>query len=144
MLGMKESDENRHVFRVREFGEDDGKVLFTKEGEERLDLRDDVAGGRNFHRLAGIEEGALHVHDDESRLARLELQRLFTGLRPVHGNRGAYDLLSPRLAFGCASNYHAATENAFGMWRIALTPPSAFTTTATTSKRQGCSRRRLE
>src|SRR6266849_5540266 len=52
-------------------------------------------------------------------------------------------LLSPRLAFGGASNYHAATENALGMCRIALTPPSSLTTTATTSKRQGCSRRRL-
>ena len=83
MLGMKESDENRHVFRVREFGEDDGKVLFTKEGEERLDLRDDVAGGRNFHRLAGIEEGALHVHDQQRRLARGQLQRCFKSLGAI-------------------------------------------------------------
>src|SRR5215470_18545647 len=50
--------------------------------------------------------------------------------------------LSARLRL--TSNYHAPTEKALGMWRMALTPPSSLTTTATTSKRHGCSRSRFE
>jgi hypothetical protein len=83
MLGVKETDENWHGFRVREFGEDHGEALLAKVVEKRLDLRDDVAGERDFHRLAGIEEGALHVYDHERRAPRFQPQRLFKGLRPV-------------------------------------------------------------
>src|SRR6266852_4256286 len=201
MLWMKQADEDRYPLGVGEFGEDDREVLAAKEIEERTDLRDDVPCGRHFHGLALVEEGPLHVDDDQRAAPGLELQRRFKSLRAVHGDRrsasnhllsprlafgcasndrlstrlafgcasndrlsprlafgcasndrlsprlafgcASNDRLSPRLAFGCASNYHAATENAFGMCRIALTPPSSLTTTATTSKRQGCSRRRL-
>src|SRR5712691_1153628 len=159
MLWMKQADEDRYPLGVGEFGEDDGEVLAAKEIEERTDLRDDVPCGRHFHGLALVEEGPLHVDDDQRAAPGLELQRRFKSLRAVHGDRrgasnhllsprlafgGASNhRLSPRLAFGGASNYHAATENALGMCRIALTPPSSLTTTATTSKRQGCSRRRL-
>src|SRR6476661_884251 len=41
-----------------------------------------------------------------------------------------------------ASHYQAETENAFGMWRIALTAPSSLKITETTSNRQETWRRR--
>ena len=145
VLGVKKAHKDGHLLGIGEFGEDDGEALAAEEIEERADLGNDLPGRRHFHGLAPVEERPLHVHDHERSLARLKPQRLLKDLRAVHGDRrgASSHLLSPRLAFGCASNYHAATENAFGMCRIALTPPSSLTTTATTSKRHGCSRRRL-
>jgi len=84
MLGVQEAGEDRHVFRVRELCEDHGEARAAKEVEEGPDLGDDVASGRNFHRLAGIEEGALHVHHNQRRPPGLQPQRLFERLRPVH------------------------------------------------------------
>src|SRR6266849_5633578 len=129
MLWMEQADEDRYPLGVGELGEDDGEVLAAKEIEERTDLRDDVPCGRHFHGLARVEKGPLHIHDDERAAPGLELQRRFKCLRAVHGDR--------------RGPYQAATEKAFGICRIALTPPSSLTTTATTSKRHGCSRRRL-
>jgi len=45
--------------------------------------------------------------------------------------------------FAVHSNYQAETENAFGMWRIALTAPSSLKITETTSNRQETCRSRL-
>src|SRR5713101_2906217 len=84
MLGVEEADEYRDVFRVGVLGEDHGEAFASEEVEEQLDLRNDVPGGRNFHRLARIEEGALHVDDDERGPARLKPQRLFKRVRSVH------------------------------------------------------------
>ena len=73
MLGVEESHEDGHALGIRELGEDDGEGPAPEELEERLDLRDDVAGGRHFHCLARIEEGALHVDDEQRRLSGSQL-----------------------------------------------------------------------
>src|SRR5215831_8490464 len=52
-----------------------GMSLAAEESEEELDLRHDVAGGRHFHGFARIEEGALHVDDEQGALIGDELQR---------------------------------------------------------------------
>ena len=65
MLRMQVADEQRQRLGVRELGVDDGEAVAAEESEEGLDLRHDVACGRNFHGLAGIEEGALHVDDEQ-------------------------------------------------------------------------------
>src|SRR5207247_5006778 len=51
MLGVKETYQDRDGFRIGEFGEDHGEALAAKEIEEDLNLRNDVPGLRNFHRL---------------------------------------------------------------------------------------------
>src|SRR5215470_9642294 len=65
-------------------GEDYGELALAEDGEEDLDLRDDVAGGRHFHRLARIEEGALHVDDEQRGLPRRELQVRIKRLGAIH------------------------------------------------------------
>jgi len=65
MLRMQVADEQGERLGVGELGVDHGKAVAAEESEEGLDLRHDVAGGGHFHGLAGIEEGALHVDDEQ-------------------------------------------------------------------------------
>ena len=111
-----------------------GRPLLAEEREQRLDPRDDVAGGRHFHRLAGLEEGALHVDHEQgersacfglggpaSDAARLDTPSLRVTMRG--SRRALVRRLAPSQLGSPAArlDYQAATEKAFGMWRMALT-----------------------
>ena len=91
--------------------------MVAEDRDQLLDARHHVTRGRDLHGLARLHEGALHVDDEERGASRLEGQRAREGRVAVH------------------PGYQAETENAFGMWRIALTAPSSLKMTETTSKR---------
>src|SRR5215510_7300222 len=133
MLGVEQTDEQRHRLRVGELGEDDGEALVAEEGEERLDLGDDVASGGDFHGLARVEEGALHVDDEQRSLVGSEPQCGLEGGGAVHVQ------LSSRLGFGSPRTAHSALRDSssgssdpYGFRSIysALGSPSATPRTA--------------
>jgi len=125
MLGMELAHQERRGRGVGELGEHDGQAPLAKRGDQLLDARHDVAHGRDLHGLARLHEGALHVDDEERGAPGVQGQRPRERLVAVH------------------PDYQADTENAFGMWRIALTAPSSLKITETTSNRQETCRSRL-
>src|SRR5262249_58516220 len=91
MLRMQVADEQGERLGVGELGVDDEETVAAEESEEGLDLRHDVASGGHLHGLAQVEEGPLHVDDEEGRSCWSELLRGFEGSGAVHDQ-----LSSPR------------------------------------------------
>src|SRR3990167_5793102 len=82
-LGVEAADQERRRLGVGELGEGDGQALAPEKLEQRTDHGHGLARRRHLHRLARVEEAALHVHDEQRRASRLERQLALERLAPV-------------------------------------------------------------